>query len=97
MKVLFRTAGCGGQYNKNFYMRRIIISGKRPLSLKVNRQQPNDYTYISPHSLPALIKIKPQWFYKHDASGKSEVCTAITSRFHVLCTVMLSSYSFLAF
>jgi len=80
MKVLFRTAGCGGQYNKNFYMRRIIISGKRPLSLKVNRQQ------------PALIKIKPQWFYKHDASGKSEVCTAITSRFHVLRTAMLSSY-----
>jgi hypothetical protein len=94
-EFLFRIAGCGGQYNKNFYMRRIIIPGWRPLSLKVNRQQPNDYTYLSLHTLPALIKIKPKWFYKHNASGKSEVCTWIMSRFHVLCTAMLSSYWFL--
>jgi len=42
MEVLFRFAGCGGQYNKIFYMRIIIISGKGPISFKVNKQQQND-------------------------------------------------------
>jgi len=41
MEVHFRIAGCGGQYNKNFYMRRIKISGKGPIIFKANRQQQN--------------------------------------------------------
>lgn len=96
MEVLFRIACCGGHYNKNFYMRRIIISKKGPISFKVNRQQQNDQKYISLHSLPALIKITPHWFCKHNASGRSEVCTAITSMFHTFCTAVLSSYWFLS-
>jgi hypothetical protein len=47
----------------------------------VNRQQQNDQKYISLHSLPVLIKITPHWFCKHEVIGRSEVCTAIMSRF----------------